>query len=295
MRRMSKSGRSRRSSSNRRGRWPVLSNVMSWYHDGSPWNRRMVMTGLAFAVVITLTGTASWAYRTNLPGRIAASVHQAVVAMTLGAGFKVEEVYVAGRKETERRDLLAALDAKIGDPILYFDAEAARERIIRLGWVEDARVERRLPDRIVVVLKERKPIAIWQRNKKFVLVDRNGAVIGPDDVRHFSHLKIIIGDDAPKHAAELLAMLARDPELMQRVTHATWVSDRQWTVRIENAIDVRLPAENPEAAWQKLGDMERKYGVLQRDITAVDLRVPNQTTVRINHKPEPASARGDQT
>ncbi len=90
-------------------------------------------------------------------------------------------------------------------------------------------------------------------------------------------------------------MLEREPEMMRRVTHATWVSGRQWTIRIENAIDVRLPAENPEAAWQKLADMEREYGVLQRDITAVDLRVPEHTTVRKNSKPQPASARGNQT
>ncbi len=295
MRRMNRSSRSRRSSSNRKRRWPFVSRVLSWYHDGSPWHRRILMTGLAFGVVIALTGAATWAHRTDLPSRIAASVHHAMVNTTLAAGFSVQEVYVAGREETVRRELLSALGTKIGDPILYFDADAARERVIRLGWVEDARIERRLPGRIVVVLKERTPIAIWQRNKKFVLVDRNGAVIGPDDVQHYSHLKIIIGDDAPKHAAELLAMLARDPDMMQRVTHATWVSDRQWTIRIENAIDVRLPAENPEAAWQKLCDMERQYGVLHRDITAVDLRVPNQTTVRMNHKPEHAAARDDQT
>lgn len=295
MRRMSRSGRSKRPSSNRKRQWPVLGRVLAWYHDGSPWQRRLAMTGVAVGVVVSVIGTANWAIRADVPGRIAASVHQAVMDMTLGAGFSVQEVYVAGRKETSRRKLLAALGTKIGDPILYFDADAARKRIIHLGWVQDARVERRLPNRIVVVLKERTPIAIWQRNKKFVLVDRNGAVIGPDDVRHYSHLKVIIGDNAPKHAAELLAMLARDPDLMRLVTHATWVSDRQWTLRIEDAIDVRLPAENPEVAWRKLGEMEREYGVLQRDITAVDLRVPNQTTVRIDHKSEHAAPRGDQT
>jgi cell division protein FtsQ len=295
MRRMSRSVRSRRSSSHRNRRWPVLNRILTWYHDGSPWQRRMVMVGGAFSVVAALAGAASWAHRVDLPGRVAALVRHASVDVTLGAGFSVQEVYVTGRKETARPELLAALGAKIGDPILFFNAAAARERLIRLGWVEDARIERRLPNRIVVVLKERTPIAIWQRNKKFVLVDRNGEVIGPDGLQHYSHLKIIIGDDAPKHAADLLAMLARDPDMMRRVTHASWVSGRQWNIRIENAIDVRLPAENPEAAWQKLVDMERQYGVLKRDITAVDLRIPDQTTVRKNHQPEPAATRDNQT
>jgi cell division protein FtsQ len=257
--------------------------------------QRLLKAGGAFALVVATTALLTWAHRADVPGRISASLHAAAVDMSLDAGFAVEDVFVAGRKETAQAELLAALGVKIGDPILYFDAGAARERLAELGWVEDARVERRLPGRIVVTLMERKPIAIWQRNKRFLLVDRSGHVIGSEGLDHYPHLKIIIGDDAPKHAADLLAMLEREPEMMRRVTHATWVSGRQWNIRIENAIDVRLPADNPEAAWQKLLEMERDHGVLQRDITAVDLRVPEQTTVRKNRKPQPAAVRGNQT
>jgi cell division protein FtsQ len=182
---------------------------------------------------------------------------------------------------------------QLGDPILYFDAEAARERLMDIGWIEDARIERRLPDRIVVALKERTPIAIWQHQRKFLLVDRHGAVIGPKKQGKFADLKIIIGKEAPTHAAELMDMLAREPEMMARVTHATWVSDRQWTIRIENMIDVKLPADRPDAAWQKLVDMERDFRVLKRDISTVDLRVPEKTTVRANEKTEKTVADKD--
>jgi cell division protein FtsQ len=292
---MSRGSRGRRSNRARSGTWSPLRRMSSWYHDASPMQQRLMSAGGAFALVATATALLAWAHKADVPGRISASIHAAAVDMSLEAGFAVRDVYVAGRKETAQREILAALGVKIGDPILYFDAAAARERLIELGWVEDARIERRLPGRIVVTLKERTPIAIWQRNRKFVLVDRGGHVIGSEGLEHYPHLKIIIGDDAPKHAADLLAMLEREPEMMRRVTHATWVSGRQWTIRIENAIDVRLPAENPEAAWRKLAEMERDYGVLQRDITAVDLRVPEHTTVRKNRNPQPAALRGNQT
>lgn len=295
MRRMNRASRARRTNSARGAPWRLLRRMSDWYHGASPMQQRLIAGGGAVALVAGATALLAWAHQADLSGRIAASLHAAAVEASLDAGFAVSDVYVAGRKETGQRELLAALDVKVGDPILYFDTEAARDRIIGLGWVEDARVERRLPGRIVVTLKERTPIAIWQRHKKFLLVDRSGHVIGSEGIERFSHLKVVIGDDAPKQAADLLAMLEREPEMMRRVTHATWVSGRQWTIRIENAIDVRLPAENPEAAWQKLADMEREYGVLQRDITAVDLRVPEHTTVRKNSKPQPASARGNQT
>jgi len=298
MRRLSKKTRSRRSASRQKRRWfglDRLERLLTWHRDAPKWQRRLAMAMAAVLVVVTLLGTTSWIIGADIPGRIAASLHRATVNTTLALGFSIQEVYVADRNETARPELLEALGTRIGDPILYFDANAARERLMKLGWIEDARVERRLPVRIMVVLKERQPIAIWQHQRKFLLVDRSGIVIGPKTPDQFPDLKILIGKDAPKHATELLAMLEREPEMMKRVTHATWISGRQWTIRIENAIDVKLPAENPEAAWRKLADMERDYQVLNRDITNVDLRVPEKTTVRVNGKSEAIATRDNQT
>jgi len=297
MRRLSRQTRSRRSS-RKQPRWSIVERVgrmLTWHRDAPAWQRRLAMTAAAVAVVAVFVGVTNWIIRANIPGRIAASVNEATKSATLGMGFAVREVYVADRSKTPQDELLKALGTRIGDPILYFDAATARRRLLEIGWIDDARIERRLPDRIIVVLKERTPIAIWQHQRKFLLVDRSGAVIGPKERGEYANLKIIIGEDAPKHAAELMAMLDREPAMMERVTHATWVSDRQWTIRIENAIDVKLPADSPEAAWQKLVDMERDYRVLKRDISSVDLRVPDKISVRVNGKSETVADKDNQT
>lgn len=296
MRRVNKKSRSRRGGSRRKPTWMErLHGLLTWHREATTWQRRAAMSGIAVVVVMVLIGTTNWLIKADIPGRIAASIHDATVSMTLALGFSVQEVFVADRNETGHPQLLKALGTNIGDPILYFDANAARDRLLTLGWVEDARVERRLPTRIMVVLKERQPVAIWQHQGDFLLVDKNGIVIGPKAPSRFPELKIIIGSEAPKHAAELLAMLDREPEMMKRVTHATWISGRQWNIRIENAIDVKLPADNAEAAWRKLADMERDFQVLTRDITTVDLRVPEKTTVRVNGKSETIATRDNQT
>lgn len=298
MRRLTrKSGGGRKRSRNRRRLtlYDRIEPLLTWHRDAPPWQRRLAAAGLAVFAVLLLVGTANWVLQANIPSRIAASVHNATVDMTLGMGFAVREVYVADRDRTPQPAILQALDTKIGDPILFFDADAARERLLSLGWIEDVRVERRLPDRLMVILKERVPVAVWQNQKQFLLVDGDGVVIGPKRPGEFSDLKIVIGRDAPRHAMELLALLDQEPELMARVTHATWVSGRQWTVRIENAIDVKLPAGNPELAWRRLADMEREFSVLNRNITTVDLRIPEKTSVRIKGRPETAANRDNQT
>ncbi|MEM9683592.1 MAG: cell division protein FtsQ/DivIB [Pseudomonadota bacterium] len=298
MRRLTRKTRGGRKRSRNRRRLTLYDRIeplLTWHHDAAPWQRRLAAAGLAVVAVVLLIGMANWILQANIPSRIAASVHNATVNMTLGMGFAIREVYVADRDKTPQPAILEALETKIGDPILFFDVDEARERLLAIGWIEDARVERRLPNRLMVVLKERQPVAIWQNQKEFLLVDGDGIVIGPKAPGEFSDLKIIIGRDAPQHAMELLALLDREPDLMARVTHATWVSGRQWTIRIENAIDVKLPAGNPEDAWRRLADMEREFRVLNRNITTVDLRIPDKTSVRVNGRPEKVADRENQT
>ena len=55
----------------------------------------------------------------------------------------------------------------------------------------------------------------------------------------------------------LLEMLATEPDLPRAVTAAIRVGDRRWNLRIDNAIDVLLPADEPATAWAQLARLER--------------------------------------
>src|SRR3546814_20525780 len=100
--------------------------------------------------------------------------------------------------------------------MLAFDPRAARVRVESLGWVAEAKVERRLPDTIFVRITERQPIAIWQHDGQFLLVDDQGVTIGRHGIARFAHLKLVVGDNAPAHAAALPAMPPSRPELQAR-------------------------------------------------------------------------------
>lgn len=258
-------------------------------------HRMLLVGGGAICGLAALLGGIYLVSGADIQSRVGAALRGAVVDASLGAGLRVKEVFVAGRKEASRRRLLDALRIKVGDPILTFDPAAARERLLDIGWIADARVERRLPDTVMVTLTERKPIAIWQRNNHFTLVDRDGNVIGHDGLDRYRHLKIIVGKDAPKHAATLLSMLRLEPDLVRRVTHAIRIGGRRWDLRLSDAINIQLPAKDAEAAWRKLTTLEKEFGLLGKDINTVDLRIPGQMSVRVNRKPDHPKLTGNQT
>lgn len=246
-------------------------------------SRRRMLKAFALTVVLgSLAAAPAWLWYTGLVGQWTAQAAANAVDMTARMGFRVEEIIVTGRDRTKPADILAALRLERGDAILAYDLAAAKARIEALPWITQAAIERRLPGEIRVSITERWPIAIWQRDGQFLLVDSRGTPIG-DDVTGLADLPLVVGEDAPAHAAELVAMLTTEPDLMRRVKAAVRVSGRRWNLvmdRLDGGIAIRLPEENPAAAWKRLARLEREQRLLERKITTVDMRLPDRLVVR---------------
>ena len=169
--------------------------------------------------------------------------------------------------------------------MLAFDPEAAKRRVEALPWVRRATVERRLPDVVYLRLDERRPLALWQQNGRFALIDREGQVILRDGIERFADLLVVIGADAPANAARLIAMLGAHKDLAGRVRAAIRIGGRRWNLRLDNGIDIRLPESGAAAAWSRLAKLDAEQGLLGRDILSVDLRLEDRVIIRPAVKP----------
>lgn len=245
---------------------------------GITWRlvRRAVPAGAALAVL----GGGAWLWQDGWFGRQAEALQQAALESSADLGLRVEEVLVEGRARTESKVILARLGLELGRPILAIDPEAARAALEALPWVRSASVERQLPGTIFIRLTEREPLALWQEQGAISVVDRNGEVIPGVEPRRFAHLPLVVGPDAPAHAAKLIAVMNSEPDLRERVTAAVRVGGRRWNVQIEGRIDVRLPEADAAAAWAQLAHIERQQGLLSRDVIVIDLRLPDRLVVR---------------
>lgn len=259
------------------------------------WRRTRVIRGGAVAGLALMAGALSWAW---IEGRLAEAYDRtatALVEVSAAAGLVTGEVFVVGRDKTSRQALIEALDVTLGAPILAFDAEAARRRVEALGWVREAVVERRLPNTIFLRIVERQPLALWQRDGRLLVIDRDGVVIDGAAPARFSPLPVIVGEDAPAHIGRLLDVLASEPGLNQRVAAAVRVGGRRWNLRFDNGVDVELPELNFAAAWRRLADFERLHQLLERDITVIDLRLPDRLVVRPSEAFRGWGAEGENT
>ncbi len=249
------------------------------------WRHRSMRVTLILLLVV-LAGGGGWrVWQSNWIPAASEKARWTMIAASASLGLKVNEILVVGRSETTRKELLAAVRLVRGAPILAFDLGAAKKRIEALAWVKSASVERMLPDTVLLTVEERQPLALWQHKGNFALIDADGEVILKTGLERFSDLLLVVGPDAPEHAADLLQALATEPELMTLVKAAVRVGGRRWNLRLRGDIDVRLPEENAAAAWARLAEYEKTHQVLERDVRILDLRLPDRLIVRQPPRP----------
>ncbi len=204
------------------------------------------------------------------------------IEITGDAGLRVTDVVVSGRNRADAKEILAALDLERGSPILGVDIDEARARIESMGWVQSAEIARRLPDVIYVRVTEREPLALWQHNNRIVLIDPDGHTIQHSDLDSFASFPLVVGEGAPVVAGELIDLLRAYPAVAQATEAAIRVSDRRWNLRLHSGIDVRLPEEKLAVALDRLEEYQREHDLFDRDVVAVDLRVPDRLIVRVS-------------
>ncbi len=222
----------------------------------------------------------SWLVMSGTMTRATDKIEHAALGMTAGWGFAVKNILVDGRHHTDADTLKAMINMEKGDPILAFDPGEAQEQIERLSWVKSAHVERRLPDTIYIRIKERTPLALWQRNKKLSLIDAEGVVLTDQNLAPWKNLMIVVGDEAPKKAAGLIAMLDAEPIIEERVEAATLVSGRRWDLKLKSGADVKLPEGELGLALRKLAVNHEEEALLDKDVLSIDVREEGRITVR---------------
>jgi len=259
-------------------------------HPPRRWSRRTILIGSGAAALATLAVAGVVLQRTGVMARGVAAIEQRVFAWTAQCGLAVGNVQVEGRGRASRDAVLSALAVTRGMPILAIDPAAAKHRLEAVPWIRSASVERRFPDTLHIRLVERQPLAFWQRQGKLVLIDRDGVVVPTERLDGFGNMIVLVGPDAPSHAASLVDMLATEPDLAAHVAAAVRVGGRRWNLRLDSNVDIALPEDDPTAGWRRLAQLERSDGILEREIEEVDLRLPDRLVVRT--ATEPAKPKG---
>ncbi len=242
----------------------AIRKVRSWFALSRP----IFALSLSLFVLVVVAALFVGGY----VGRTIRAVDNGIDALVADAGFGIAEVHLAGNSRTPPETILAALGFEPGQSIFGADLQSARRRLLALDWVADADVQRRYPDAISVRIVEKLPFALWQSpGGTLYVIERSGGPITQKGVNAFAHLPLLIGQGA-NGGAEIVDAVAMHRGVSARVRAIERISDRRWNLLLDDGVVVKLP----EQGWQaELGTLEHLIidkGILERDVTEIDLR-----------------------
>ena len=200
-----------------------------------------------------------------------------------GAGFEVKRVEVRG---VERMNELAVYERALGErerAMTELDIDALRRSLLRLPYVEDARVVRQLPDALVIDIVERRPAAVLREGGRLFLIDKDGHKLERVAPRQAAGMLVVEGAGVPSRVEDLARLLASAPGLGERVASAEWVGERRWNLTFATGQELALPQgeDRAAAALKSFARLESENGLLGGQVAAFDMRSPERVYLRV--------------
>lgn len=217
-----------------------------------------------------------------------------------------DQLEITGNQFVGRAVITDVFSPDLGKSLLRVPLDARRAQIESISWVQEATVQRMLPDRIRVELVERTPVAFLRTGNELQLVDASGVLLERPLEASF-HFPVVSGLDETTPLGDRKARMALFVDFMKEIELAHPGAGEQVSeVDFSDPQDVRAMLaglqglEGQYPIWVHFGnsDFVNKYRLLAENIAqwrasagrveSVDLRFARQVVV--NPEGEPAKA-----
>src|ERR1700761_4057982 len=203
-------------------------------------------------------------------------------ALANSAGFRITTVAINGRKQLSQDEVLAIGGVNGRSSLLFLDAATVRDKLKANPWIADATILKFYPGALQIDIVERTAFAVWQQDGRLSIISEDGAVLEPFVARRFVSLPLVVGKGADGKARDFLALLDRYPQVRSVTKAAVLVGERRWNLRLKDGLDIRLPENDVGNALALLSKLDKDEKLFSRDITAVDMRLPDRLTVQLS-------------
>lgn len=196
-------------------------------------------------------------------------------------GLGINIVSLEGNHFVNKEDILKLIDKN--KPILFISLSEIKHNIELLSrWVKNVDVQRILPNTIIITIEEHKPFAIWHHDNQFSIVDSTGYVIIND--YYIDGLISIFGNNALSELDFVRSVVNSNTELSHEIHSFNYMQDKHWNVIFNNGLEVKLPQDNPNYAWNCLKKLHDELNIIKSNWKIIDLRTQNKIFIKKQKK-----------
>ena len=227
---------------------------------------------------------------------LSAALAHSYYALLDAPWFRVQEVAIIGLKHLKEDEILNALMIPPDASLLSLKSAQLAKRLEALPWLESSSVQLSLPNRVVVEVTERDPLAVI-RAEDFNLIDTDGKVVSRASaeqkqdfllVEGFSGRNLKEGEALPPDALKGLKALLSALEQSNHWLPLKAILECRWNAETGYALYLARNNIAVQLGWdefkQKLNHLERILGILEERqlwnlVAGIDLDYENRAYV----------------
>ena len=271
-------------STNRKSTSAAITRAKAKKQWWATFRRRLVIT-LLVAIGAYLSIGGWWMHKS---GQIDKAMHAAsdrITKLTLDAGLVLREIEIVGNQELTPEMIKTSAQLQEGQALVFVSLSDTLQQLNTLPEVRHASIRRQLPDRLVVTIDERRPVAIWQHNGAYQLIDQDGIILENRALdTSVKDALLVVGEDAPEHTQALREWLPEAPALYPHVDSAVRVGKRRWDIHLKSGLKILLPETEPDVAWRELQAMQEEQAILAKALEVIDMRVEGKLFLQLKEK-----------
>ena len=199
----------------------------------------------------------------------------------VNTGMVLSEVWVKGKYNQNKNEILNAINLNIGDSILLIDLDLIRDKINQLPWVSNSSVYLQSQGILQIDVLEYIPVAVYELNNINYLIDINGnriIQISPDD---YIDLIRVIGENALQNMDEIKLIVKKLKNYNLSLNKIERIGNRRWNIYFSEDFYVKLPSENPQSSLLRLEKFLSTYDVKSEKLAFIDLRLLDTLTFKL--------------
>jgi cell division protein FtsQ len=237
---------------------------------------------LMLAVWMVVLAGAAWAAR-EVQHFVLTDSHFTVVS-------KESAISLEGVRYASRARILQTFAPDFGFSAFHVPLAERRRRLLAVDWVEDASLSRLWPNRLVVRIKERKPVAfVHLLSGRYLLIDAHGVLLTPPPRVRFDFPVLSgISDDEPENQRQpriaamqrLLADLGPSAKQISEVNAASLENLRITTELDHRGIELWMGDRNFASRYQHFISNFPEISKTSEGAAMFDLRLDDRITTK---------------
>jgi cell division protein FtsQ len=151
-------------------------------------------------------------------------------------------------------------------------------------WIKEINIIRKIPNTIIINIKEHSPFVIYRTKNDILLLNEVGETIRIDEnekVKYYN-LPVISGKNSIENIYGLFNLLSLNPDLFLKVRFISRIGDRRWNFELDDKITIKMPENNIIDAWNKLNKILSIKGY-DTNLKTIDLRNKEKIFLEYNY------------